>query len=68
MDTRLDYQLIMMRHRQLLAEADHDRQVHELPRRPSRLKLLWAAIHQRVGGLWGQNRTATRRSLRETSA
>ena len=68
MNTQLDYQLAIMRHRRLLAEAEHHRQILEAPRRPSRLKLLWAVIRQRIGGLWSQNRPATRRSLPETSA
>ena len=68
MNTQLDYQLAIMRHRRLLAEAEHHRQVHEAPRRPSRLNLLWAAIRQRMGTLRGKNWTETRRSLRETSA
>lgn len=68
MDTQLDYQLIMMNHRHLLAEAERDHQIHEAPRQPSRLKLLWMAVRKRASGLRGRTWAATRRSLRETSA
>ncbi len=68
MDTQLDYRLIMMHHRQLLAEAEHDRQIRQLPRRLSRLKLLWAAIRQRMGTRGDKNWATSPHSLQEKSA
>lgn len=64
----LEYQLLMMHHRELLAEAQRAHQVHDLPRRPSRVKLLWAAMRQPMGTLWSKKGMATRRPLRETPA
>ena len=68
MNTQFDYQLLVMHHQRLLAEAEHDRLIHEARRQPSRLKILWAAIRQRLSSLRDHNRTAIRRPLRETSA
>ncbi|MBP7961039.1 MAG: hypothetical protein KBG20_00470 [Caldilineaceae bacterium] len=68
MNTQLDYHLIMMNHRHLLAEAEHDRQIHEAPRQPSRLKLLWMAMRKRARELPARTEAAPRSSLRETSA
>lgn len=68
MNTQFDYQLHVMHHQRLLAEAEHDRLIHEAPRRPSRIKMLWAATRQRMSSPRDHNRTAIRRPLRETSA
>ena len=68
MNTQFDYQLFVMHHQRLLAEAEHNRCIHAPPRRPSRFKMLWAATRQRRISLRDQNRTKIRRPLRETSA
>ncbi len=68
MNTQLEYYLIMMNHRQLLAEAERDRRIHGASRQPSRLKTLWMAMRKRTSELRAGTEAVPRRSLEERSA